>query len=163
MGKMTVAAMLMQSTGVHALGLQTAQRLRYSESYYWDLNDRTRAFNSRIKGKTPNGIWPNMTQAGDYGVTLHYLKAVNDMGVAAAKADGRAAVARMKAMPTDDDCFGPGKIREDGRALHPCYLFEVKKPSESKQQWDVAKVIATTPMDEAFRPPNEGGCPLVKA
>jgi branched-chain amino acid transport system substrate-binding protein len=163
MDKMTVAAMLMQSTGVHALGLQTAQGLRYSESYYWDLNDRTRAFNSRIKGKTPNGIWPNMTQAGDYGVTLHYLKAVNDMGVAAAKADGRAAVARMKAMPTDDDCFGPGKIREDGRALHPCYLFEVKKPSESKQQWDVAKVIATTPMDEAFRPLNEGGCPLVKA
>ncbi len=163
MGKMTVAAMLMQSTGVHALGLPTAQGLRYSESYYWDLNDRTRAFNSRIKGKTPNGIWPNMTQAGDYGVTLHYLKAVNDMGVAAAKADGRAAVARMKAMPTDDDCFGPGKIREDGRALHPCYLFEVKKPSESKQQWDVAKVIATTPMDEAFRPLNEGGCPLVKA
>ena len=163
MGKMTVAAMLMQSTGVHALGLQTAQGLRYSESYYWDLNDRTRAFNSRIKGKTPNGIWPNMTQAGDYGVTLHYLKAANDMGVAAAKADGRAAVARMKAMPTDDDCFGQGKIREDGRALHPCYLFEVKKPSESKQQWDVAKVIATTPMDEAFRPLNEGGCPLVKA
>ncbi|HET6234131.1 MAG TPA: ABC transporter substrate-binding protein [Acetobacteraceae bacterium] len=163
MGKMTVAAMLMQSTGVHALGLPTAQGLRYSESYYWDLNDRTRAFNSRIKGKTPNGIWPNMTQAGDYGVTLHYLKAVNDMGVAAAKADGRAAVARMKAMPTDDDCFGPGKIREDGRALHPCYLFEVKKPSVSKQQWDVAKVIATTPMDEAFRPLNEGGCPLVKA
>jgi len=163
MGKMTVAAMLMQSTGVHALGLPTAQGLRYSESYYWDLNDRTRAFNSRIKGKTPNGIWPNMTQAGDYGVTLHYLKAVNDMGVAAAKADGRAAVARMKAMPTDDDCFGSGKIREDGRALHPCYLFEVKKPSESKQQWDVAKVIATTPMDEAFRPLNEGGCPLVKA
>ena len=163
MGKMTVAAMLMQSTGVHALGLQTAQGLRYSESYYWDLNDRTRAFNSRIKGKTPNGIWPNMTQAGDYGVTLHYLKAVNDMGVAAAKADGRAAVARMKAMPTDDDCFGPGRIREDGRALHPVYLFEAKKPAESKQEWDVAKVIATTPMEEAFRPLNEGGCPLVKA
>src|SRR3984957_16131077 len=133
MGKMTVAAMLMQSTGVHALGLPTAQGLRYSESYYWDLNDRTRAFNSRIKGKTPNGIWPNMTQAGDYAVTLHYLKAVADMGVAAAKADGRAAVERMKKMPTDDDAFGPGRIREDGRALHPVYLFEAKKPSESKQ------------------------------
>jgi branched-chain amino acid transport system substrate-binding protein len=163
MAKMKVAALLIQSTGVHALGLQTAQGLRYSESYYWDLNDRTRAFNARIKGKTPNGIWPNMTQAGDYGVTLHYLKAVNDMGVAAAKADGRAVVARMKAMPTDDDCFGPGRIREDGRALHPCYLFEAKKPSESKHEWDVAKVIATTPMEEAFRPTNEGGCPLVKA
>src|ERR1700722_682874 len=163
MGKMKVAALLIQSTGLHALGLPTAQGLRYSESYYWDLNDRTRAFNSRIKGKTPNGIWPNMTQVGDYGVTLHYLKAVNDMGVAAAKADGRAVVARMKAMPTDDDCFGPGRIREDGRALHPVYLFEAKKPSESKQEWDVAKVIATTPMEEAFRPENEGGCPLVKA
>jgi branched-chain amino acid transport system substrate-binding protein len=163
MDKMTVAALLIQSTGIHAIGLETAQGLRYSESYYWDLNDRTRAFNDRIKGKTPNGIWPNMTQVGDYGVTLHYLKAVNDMGVAAAKADGRAAVARMKAMPTDDDCFGPGRIREDGRALHPVYLFEAKKPSESKHQWDVAKVIAVTPMEEAFRPLNEGGCPLHKA
>jgi branched-chain amino acid transport system substrate-binding protein len=163
MTKMKVAGLLIQSTGVHALGLQTAQGLLYSESYYWDLNDRTRAFNNRIKGKTPNGIWPNMTQAGDYGVTLHYLKAVNDMGVAAAKADGRAAVARMKAMPTDDDCFGPGRIREDGRALHPCYLFQVKTPAESKQPWDVAKVVATTPMEAAFRPLNEGGCPLVKA
>jgi branched-chain amino acid transport system substrate-binding protein len=104
-----------------------------------------------------------MTQAGNYGAVLHYLKAVADMGVAAAKADGRAAVARMKAMPTDDDCFGAGRIREDGRALHPCYLLEAKKPSDSKQQWDVAKVLATKPMDEAFRPLNEGGCPLVKA
>src|SRR3984957_8318017 len=84
MGKMKVAALLIQSTGVHALGLQTAQGLRYSESYYWDLNDRTRAFNNRIKGKTPNGIWPNMTQAGDYAVTLHYLKAAADMCVGAA-------------------------------------------------------------------------------
>ncbi len=163
MNKMKVAALLIQSTGLHSLGLQTAQGLLYSESYYWDLNDRTRAWNSRMKGKTPNGIWPNMTQAGDYGVTLHYLKAVNDMGVAAAKADGRAVVARMKAMPTDDDCFGPGRIREDGRALHPVYLFQAKTPAESKHEWDVAKVIATTPMEEAFRPLNEGGCPLLKA
>ena len=163
MGKMKVAALLIQSTGVHALGLQTAQGLLYSESYYWDLNDRTRAWNARMKGKTPNGIWPNMTQAGDYGVTLHYLKAVNDMGVAAAKADGRAVVTRMKAMPTDDDCFGPGRIREDGRALHTVYLFEAKTPAESTQEWDVAKVLATTPMEEAFRPMNEGGCPLIKA
>lgn len=163
MGKMTVAALLIQAGDIRALGLPTAQGLRYSESYYWDLNDRTRAFNNRMKGKTPNGIWPNMTQAGDYAVTLHYLKAVQDMGVVAAKADGRAVIARMKAMPTDDDCFGPGRIREDGRALHPVYLFEAKKPSESKNDWDVAKVIATTPMEEAFRPLHEGGCPLVKA
>ena len=163
MKSMKVAALLIQSTGVHALGLATAEGLRWSESYYWDLNDRTRAFNDRVKSKTPNGIWPNMAQVGNYGAVLHYLKAVADMGVAAAKADGRAVVARMKAMPTDDDCFGPGRIREDGRALHPCYLFEAKKRSESKQEWDVAKVLATTPMDEAFRPLNEGHCPLVKA
>jgi branched-chain amino acid transport system substrate-binding protein len=160
---MTIAALLIQVRGVRALGLDIAQGLRWSESYYWDLNDRTRAWNDRVKTKTPNGVWPNMTQAGDYAVTLHYLKTVADMGVAAAKADGRAVVERMKAMPTDDDCFGPGKIREDGRALHPVYLLEAKKPSESKQSWDVAKVVTTTPMDEAWRPLGEGGCPLVKS
>ena len=159
---MKLAALLMQSTVVHALGLPEAQGLRYSESYYWDLSDRTRAFNARIKDKTPNGIWPNMTQVGDYAATLHYLKAVADMGVPAAKADGRAVVDRMKAMPTDDDCFGKGSIRIDGRKIHPSYLFEAKTPAESKQSWDVAKVIATTPAEEAFRPLNEGGCPLVK-
>jgi branched-chain amino acid transport system substrate-binding protein len=160
---MTIAALLIQLRGVRALGLDTAQGLRWSESYYWDTNDRTRAWNNRVKGKTPNGVWPNMTQAGDYGATLHYLKAVSDMGVPAAKADGRAVVDRMKAMPTDDDCFGPGKIRIDGRALHPVYLMEAKKPSESKGSWDVAKIITTTPMDEAWRPLNEGNCPLVKS
>jgi branched-chain amino acid transport system substrate-binding protein len=160
---MTLAAMLIQVRGVRALGLETAQGLRWSESYYWDANDRTRAWNEKVRVKTPGGVWPNMTQAGDYGATLHYLKAVADMGVAAAKADCRAVVERMKAMPTDDDCFGPGKIRADGRALHPVYLLQAKKPSESKQSWDVAKIIATTPMDEAFRPLNEGGCPLVKS
>ena len=160
---MKLAALLIQVRGVRALGLDVAQGLRWSESYYWDLNDRPRAWNDRVRTKTPNGVWPNMTQAGDYAATLHYLKTVADMGVAEAKKDGRATVARMKAMPTDDDCFGPGKIREDGRALHPVYLLEAKKPSESKQSWDVAKVIATTPMDEAFRPLNEGGCPLVKS
>jgi branched-chain amino acid transport system substrate-binding protein len=163
MNQMKVVCLLVQVRGVRAMGLETAAGLRWSESYYWDLNDRTRAWNNRVKDKTPNGVWPNMTQAGDYGVTLHYLKAVADMGVAAAKADGRAVVARMKAMPTDDDCFGPGRIREDGRALHPCYLLEAKTPAESKQSWDIAKVVATTPMEEAFRPLNEGHCPLVKA
>jgi branched-chain amino acid transport system substrate-binding protein len=160
---MKIAALLIQVRGVRALGLDTAAGLRWSESYYWDLNDRTRAWNDRVKGKTPNGVWPNMTQAGDYAVTLHYLKTVAEMGVAAAKADGRATVERMKAMPTDDDCFGPGKIRVDGRALHPVYLLEAKKPSESKGSWDIAKVITTTPMDEAWRPLNEGGCPLVRS
>jgi branched-chain amino acid transport system substrate-binding protein len=160
---MKLAALLIQVRGVRALGLDTAAGLRWSESYYWDLNDRTRAWNDRVRTKTPNGVWPNMTQAGDYAATLHYLKTVADMGVEEAKKDGRATVARMKAMPTDDDCFGPGRIREDGRALHPVYLLEAKKPSESKQSWAVAKVIASTPAEEAFRPLNEGGCPLVRS
>jgi branched-chain amino acid transport system substrate-binding protein len=160
---MEIVALLIQSNDVRALGLDAAQGLRWSESYYWDLNDRTRAWNDRVRTKTPNGLWPNMTQAGDYASTLHYLKAVGDMGIAAAKADGRAVVDRMKAMPTDDDCFGPGKIRIDGRALHPVYLLEAKTPSESKQSWDVAKVVATTPADEAWRPLSDGRCPLVKS
>jgi len=160
---MTIAALLIQVRGVRALGLDVAQGLRWSESYYWNANDRTRAWNDRVRTKTPNGVWPNMTQAGDYAATLHYLKAVNDMGVAAAKADGRAVVDRMKAMPTDDDCFGAGMIRADGRALHPVYLLEAKKPSESTQSWDVGKIINVTPADRAFRPLNEGGCPFIKA
>ena len=104
-----------------------------------------------------------MNQAGNYSATLHYLKAVKDMGVAAAKASGADVVARMKAMPTDDDCFGPGRIREDGRKLHPAYLFEVKKPEESKGPWDYYKLLLTTPADEAFRPLGEGNCPLVRS
>jgi branched-chain amino acid transport system substrate-binding protein len=158
---MRVAAMLMYNSNVHALGLEAAQGLVMTESFYWNLNDRTRAFMERIKPKTPNQ-WPNMVQAGDYASVLHYLKAVADMGAAAAKADGRAAVARMKAIPTDDDCFGKGTIRIDGRKLHPSYLFEAKKPSESTGPWDGLKRIATTPADQAFRPLAEGGCPLVR-
>lgn len=162
MKSMKVACMLLYASNVHSLGLPTAQGLLLTESFYWDLNDRTRAFWNRIKAKSPPQV-PNMVQAGDYAVTLHYLKAVADMGVAAAKADGRAAVARMKAMPTDDDCFGKGSIREDGRAIHPSYLFQAKSPGESKGEWDVLKLVATTPADQAFRPLTEGGCPLVHA
>ena len=158
---MRIAAMLMYNSNVQALGQDAAQGLLMTETFYWDLNDRTRAFMDRIRPKTPNQ-WPNMVQAGCYSAVLHYLKAVADMGPAAAKADGRAVVARMKAMPTDDDCFGPGRIREDGRKLHPAYLFEAKKPSESKGRWDGLKLIATTPADEAFRPSSEGSCALIK-
>ena len=162
MGSMKVAAMLMYNSNVHALSLEVAQGLLLTESYYWDLNDRTRAFNERIRPKTPNQ-WPNMVQAGCYGSTLHYLKAVADMGVGPAKASGRDVVARMKAMPTDDDCFGAGRVREDGRKVHPSYLFQAKSPAESKQPWDGLKLVATTPADQAFRPLNEGGCALVKS
>ena len=125
------------------------------------MNDRTRSFQNRIKSKVT--LWPNMSQAGNYSCTMHYLKAVQAMGAVAAKADGAATVARMKAMPTDDDCFGPGRIREDGRKIHPVYLFEVKKPSESKHEWDLYKLVTTTPAEEAWRPLSEGACPLVKA
>jgi len=158
--RMRLASMLISATTVHALGLEVAQGLHLIETFYWDLNDRTRAFMDRVRPKTPSN-WPNMFQAGNYSATLHYLKAVSDLDVAAAKADGRAVVDRMKAMPTDDDCFGNGSIRVDGRKLHPSYLFQVKSPAESKQEWDAYKLVATTPADQAFRPLNEGGCPLV--
>ena len=157
---MKLAALLMFISDVHGLGLETAQGLILTESFYWDLNDRTRAFSDRMKAVFPSAR-PDMDQAGCYGPTLHYLKAVADLGVAAAKADGKAAVARMKAMPTDDDAFGKGSIREDGRGLFPSYLFQVKSPAESKGPWDYYKLLATTPADEAFRPLAEGGCPLV--
>ena len=160
--QMKIAAMLMYNSNVHALGLETAQGLLMTESFYWDLNDRTRAFMNRIKPKTPNQ-WPNMVQAGDYAATLHYLKAVADMGPAAAQASGAAAVARMKAMPTDDDCFGPGMIRADGRKIHPSYLLQAKAPAESHGPWDGLKLVATTPADQAFRPLDKGGCALVKS
>jgi branched-chain amino acid transport system substrate-binding protein len=158
--KMVLAAMLMTIADVHALGSDTAAGLRLTESFYWDLNDRTRAFSDRLQPKIGN-TRPTMFQAGDYASTLHYLKAAADMGIAAAKADGRSAVARMKVMPTDDDCFGKGYIRADGRKIHPSYLFEVKSPDESRHQWDLYKLLATTPAEQAFRPLNEGGCPLI--
>ncbi|HEX2939998.1 MAG TPA: ABC transporter substrate-binding protein [Rhodopila sp.] len=159
---MKIAALLMFITDVHALGLETAQGLNLTESFYWDLNDRTRAFTKRVLPKTPNN-YPNMDQAGCYSGALHYLKAVADMGIAAAKKDGVAVVNRMKAMPVDDDAFGHTKIREDGRNLVPAYLFEVKKPSESKGPWDYFKLVATTPGDEAFRPMADGHCSFIKA
>lgn len=158
---MKPAAITAYTCDVHSLGLEMAQGLRLTETYYWDLNDRTRAFQKRIQPKVT--LWPASTQAGNYSCTLHYLKAVAAMGGPAAAKDGRAVVARMKAMPTDDDCFGVGRIREDGRKIHPSYLFEVKAPSESTQQWDQYKLISTTPADEAFRPMSEDDCPMLKS
>ncbi|MBN8926264.1 MAG: ABC transporter permease [Rhodospirillales bacterium 69-11] len=159
---MKIAAMLMFITDVHALGLDVAKGLNLTESFYWDLNDRTRAWTNRVKPKTPNN-WPNMIHAGCYSATLHYLKTVADMGAAEAKKDGVATVNRMKAMPVEDDCFGKTKIREDGRNLVPAYLFEVKKPSESKGPWDYYKQVAMTPGDEAFRPLADGHCYFIKS
>ncbi len=157
-----LAALLMFLNDVHGLGLQTAQGLTCTETFYWDLNDRTRAFTNRVRSKTPDNL-PCMNQAGNYSATLHYLKAVKEMGAAAAKASGADVVARMKAMPTDDDAFGPGRIREDGRKLHPAYLFEVKKPEESKGPWDYYKLLQTTGAEDAFRAAAGSGCSLVRS
>jgi branched-chain amino acid transport system substrate-binding protein len=157
-----LAAMLMFITDVHSIGLETGQGLVCTESFYWDLNDRTRAFTQRVLPRMPN-LYPNQIHAGCYSATLHYLRAVQAMGVAAAKVSGTEVVNRMKAMPTEDDAFGPGTIRADGRKLCPSYLLEVKSPAESKRPWDYYKVLQTTPAEEAFRPIAEGGCSLVRS
>ncbi len=158
-----LASLLLFITEVHSLGLRTAQGLIVTESFYWDLNDRTRDFTKRLRAQVGPNPGIASTHAGTYGGALHYLKAVADMGPAAAKASGAEAVARMKALPTDDAAFGPGSIRADGRKLHPAYLFEVKKPEESTGPFDYYKLLQTTPGEEVFRPLAEGGCPLVRA
>jgi branched-chain amino acid transport system substrate-binding protein len=160
--KMRLAGLLLFLTDVHSLGLDVAQGIVLTDSFYWDMNDRTRAFSNRLSPKM-NGARPTMVQAGVYSSTLHYLKTAVDMGPAKAKVDGAATVARMKAIPTDDDCFGPGSIRIDGRKIHPSYLWQVKTPEESKGPWDYYKAVASTPADKAFRPLDKGGCSLVKA
>ena len=159
---MKLAALLMFISDVHGLGLQTAQGLVLTETFYWDLNDRTRAFSKRLADTVPN-VRADMDQAGCYAATLHYLKAVQALGAAAVKSDGAATVAKMKAMPTDDDAFGRGSIRSDGRGLFPAYLFEVKSPAQSHGPWDYYTLLATTPPEQAFRPLAEGGCPLVRS
>lgn len=159
--KMQIAAMLMFITDVHALGLDVAKGLHLTESFYWDLNDRSRAFTKRFVPRSPNN-WPNMIHAGDYSGTLHFLKAVAAIGVPAAKQSGTAIAERMKAMPVDDDAF-QGTIRQDGRGMFNSYLFEVKQPSESKAPWDLYKLVQTTPAAEAWRPLAEGHCYYVKA
>ena len=157
---MRVAPMLMFITDVHATGLDVAAGLTLTESFYWDLNDRTRAFTRRVLPKTPDN-YPNQAHASSYASTLHYLKTVADMGVAEAKKSGAATVARMKRMPTDDDAFGQGTIREDGRGVFPAYLFQVKSKAESTGPWDLYKLLATTPAVQAVRPLGEGGCKFV--
>ncbi len=159
---MKFAALLMGVVDIKSLGLEAGQGLNLTESFYWDLNPRTRALTQRVRAKN-EGRPPAMVPAGCYGAVLHYLKAVQAMGVAAAKASGVEAVNRMKAMPCDDDAFGAGHIRADGRKIHPAYLFEVKTPGESRDPWDLYKVAATTPGEQAFRPLAEGGCPLVRS
>ncbi|GJE45727.1 hypothetical protein AEGHOMDF_4927 [Methylobacterium soli] len=157
-GGQALAGLLIFSSDIHSLTPKVAQGLVLTEPFYWDLNDATRSFSDRF-AKLFGGKKPTAAQAGVYAGTLHYLKAVEAQKSAR---DGAATVAKMKELPTDDPLFGKGEIRADGRKIHDMYLFEVKKPAESKGEWDLYKLLATIPGKEAFRPLNEGGCPLVK-
>jgi branched-chain amino acid transport system substrate-binding protein len=158
-GGQKLAGLLVFLSDIHALGLPTAQGLLLSESFYWDRDDKTRAFSKRYAERM-NGRKPTMAQAGVYSAVLHYLKAVKALK---SDSDGRAVVEQMKKTPTDDPAFGKGSIRQDGRKLHPMYLYEVKKPSESKGPWDYYKLVKEVPPEEAFRPLDKGDCPLVTA
>ena len=156
-GGQNFAGLLVFITDVHALGLEKAQGLIFTSTFYWDMNDQTRAFAKRFSERN-RGIHPTMIHAGVYASVLHYLKAVESLK----SDDGAAVIAKMKATPTDDPLFGKGTIRADGRKIHPAYLVEVKKPSESKKPWDYYTVRATIPAEQAFRPLADGGCELVK-
>jgi branched-chain amino acid transport system substrate-binding protein len=154
-GGQSLAGMLVFLSDIHGLGLDKAQGLIFTETFYWDLNAQTRAWTKRFVSES-KGKYPTMVQAGVYSAVLHYLKAVE----ASKTDDGTKVIAQMKAMPTDDTLFGKGSIRKDGRKLHPAYLVEVKKPSESKGPYDYYKVRATIPADQAFRPEADGGCKM---
>ena len=156
-GGQNMAGLLVFLTDVHALGLPTAQGLIFTETFYWDMNDQTRAFTKRFIARNKD-VYPTMIHAGVYSGVLHYLKAVE----ALKSDDGTKVIAKMKELPTDDPLFGKGTVRADGRKIHPAYLFEVKKPTESKGPWDYYKTRATIPADQAFRPLKDGECPLVK-
>jgi branched-chain amino acid transport system substrate-binding protein len=159
---MQIAGLGMYINDVHALGLETSQGLVLSEMFYWDHNDRTRAFSARVQPKM-NGVVPNHEQAGGYSGVFNYLRAVNELGVAKAKQSGRAVIEVLKRMALDDDALGPGTLRADGQALHPAYLHQVKSASESKGPWDYYKLLATVPSDQAFRPMSEEECKLGKS
>ena len=154
-GGQRLAALLIQYPEVHALGLKTAQGLLMASSFYWDMSPEARAFTDRFAAA--KGMPPTMIQAGTYGATLHYLKAVKAAGTDEAKA----VMAKMKEMPINDFMTRNGRIRVDGRVIRDMYLMQAKTPEESKGEWDLAKIVATIPGDQAFRPLNEGGCPLV--
>ncbi|MEL3892940.1 ABC transporter substrate-binding protein [Ferrovibrio sp. MS7] len=157
-GGQKLAGMLMFDTDIHSLGLKTAQGLNFTTAWYWDANDNNRAFAKEFAAAN-GGKYPTMVHAGIYSAVIHYLKAVEALK---SDADGAKVVSKMKEMPSDDKLFGKGTLREDGRHIHPMYLVEVKKPSESKYAWDYLKVVGTIPADQAFRPLADGGCPMVK-
>ena len=159
-GGQQLAGLLLFINDIHSLGLKAAQGLYFTETFYWDLNDSTRAFSKRFSERMKTKAEPSMIQAGVYSSLIHYFKALEAMG--GNPHDGAKVVAKMKEMPTDDPLFGKGSIRADGRKIHPAYLFQVKKPEESKGPWDYYKLISTTPGDQAFRPLSESECPLVQ-
>ena len=156
-----VAALFGFVTEVKSMGLDVGQGLLVSETFYWNLNERSRAFTKRFLPKTPSN-YPSSLHAACYAGVTHYMKAVADLGPVAARS-GRAAIAAMKRLPTDDDCFGPASIRADGRFLCPTFLFRVKTPAQSTSVWDVYNLVSTTPADQAFRPMAGGGCKLIPA
>ncbi|MCC0000367.1 MAG: ABC transporter substrate-binding protein [Methylobacteriaceae bacterium] len=156
----SLVGLILGMNGLPGFGLQAAQGSLMMIPFYWDMTDDTRAFAKRFAALHPQGNYPNDMQAGVYASVLHYLKAVDKVGSAA---DGKAVVDAMKAMPTDDKLFGKGYIRADGRKIHPLYLVEAKKPAESTGgKWDLMKVVASIPGEQAFRPMAEGNCPLVR-
>jgi len=155
-----LAALLLTIPDVHGIGLATAQGLLLTEAWYWDLTDQTRAFAGRYAPRM-GGKMPNMLQAGDFSAVTHTLKAMQAMGVARAKASGRALIAQMKAMPVEDEAYGRASIRPDGRLLNPMYLFQVKAPEESRYPWDYYRLIREVSAEDALRPLHDGGCPLV--
>jgi branched-chain amino acid transport system substrate-binding protein len=159
-GGQKLAALLLFLTDVKAIGLETAQGLNFTETFYWDLNDDTRAFSKKFAARMKNGAPPTMVHAGVYAGVRHYLKALEALG--GNPHDGIKVVDKMKSMPTDDTLFGKGEIQPNGRAIHPAYLFEVKKPSESKAPWDFYKLVATVPGDQAFTPLDKSTCALLK-
>ncbi|WBL81908.1 ABC transporter substrate-binding protein [Bradyrhizobium xenonodulans] len=159
-GGQKLAALLLFLTDVKAIGLETAQGLNFTETFYWDMNDQTRAFSKRFAAKMKNSAPPTMVQAGVYAGVRHYLKALEALG--GNSHDGAKIVEKMKSMPTEDDLFGKGEIQPNGRTIHNAYLFEVKKPSESKGPWDFYKLVGTVPGDQAFTPLSESKCALLK-
>jgi branched-chain amino acid transport system substrate-binding protein len=145
-------------TDIDAIGLQDAQGLLFSESFYWDRDDGTRAWSQKFAAKH-NGAMPTMVHAGVYSAVMHYLKAVAELKSAK---DGKAVVDKMKATPTDDPLFGKGTIDPNGRKRHSMYVYEAKKPEESKGKWDYYKLVREVPADQAFRAPADSDCPLTK-
>ncbi|MGY4569900.1 ABC transporter substrate-binding protein [Bradyrhizobium sp. USDA 3256] len=159
-GGQKLAALLLFLTDVKAIGLETAQGLNFTETFYWDLNDKTRAFSKRFSERMKNSAPPTMVQAGVYAGLMHYFKALEALG--GNPHDGAKVVAKMKTIPTDDPLFGKGEVEANGRVTHDAYLFEVKKPSESKGPWDFYKLVGTVPGNQAFTPLDKSTCALLK-